>query len=72
MVVTVLKHLRILCDFDNVFWGTQVRTQIYHIFSKTESIGFIFRTMVDKTIDKTIVNDCKKMKLIDLVLENHW
>jgi hypothetical protein len=28
----------------------------YHRFSQTEFFGFIFLTIVDKTIDKTIVN----------------
>jgi len=29
----------------------------YYRFSQTDSFGFIFPTIVDKTIDKTIVND---------------
>jgi hypothetical protein len=29
----------------------------YHRFSQTEPFGFIFPTIVDQTIDKTIVND---------------
>ena len=32
----------------------------YHRFSQTELVGFIFRSIVDQTIDKTIVNDCKE------------
>ena len=28
------------------------------MFAQTESFCFIFSTIVDKTIDKTIVNDC--------------
>jgi hypothetical protein len=32
----------------------------YHRFSQTELFGFIFPTVVDKTIDKTIVDDSRE------------
>lgn len=32
---------------------------IFYRFAQTELVGFIFDTSVDKTIDKTIVNDTK-------------
>ena len=40
----------------------------YRRFSQTELVGFIFPTIVDKTIDKTIVNDSRVL-LLCLVLE---
>ena len=33
------------------------------MFSQTELVGFIFPTIVNKTIDKTIVNDSRENEL---------